>query len=406
MVVVDHAVRHHTLRLLPKVVGLPVQSFHFKRCGSTLSKPTTSEPLPAQVVFSGIQPTGVPHLGNYLGALQQWVQLQDQAARDTKLIFSVVDLHALTVPQNKFQLQRWTVETIASLLAVGLDHKRSTIFCQSAVPAHVEMMWILSCTASMGYLSRMTQWKSKLALKDGVLPLEQNAKEKLNLGLFSYPVLQAADVLVHGCAYPTVYFQAIRSFLERATHVPVGEDQVQHLEFTRACVNDFNSVHGNILVQPTTLLSPAKRVMSLRDPLQKMSKSNKDPRSKILLTDSPEEIHLKIKHALTDSISGISFDIAARPGVSNLLEILSHVDPDRRSPQLWAGECRNLKMRVFKELVSDKVSSSLSGFRERYTSLMEGQNHSHLKDVAQHGANEARDNSARVLAKVRDAIGI
>ena len=204
--------------------------------------------------------------------------------------------------------------------------------------------------------------------------------------------------------------------------MPVGEDQVQHLEFTRECANNFNSVHGNILVEPTTLLcmflvihcystllistATAKRVMSLKNPLQKMSKSHKDPRSKILLTDSPEVIHIKIKHALTDSISGISFDLDTRPGVSNLLEILSHVDPEGRSPQVWAGECKSLEMRAFKELVSDKISSSLSGFRDRYTALMEGRNYSHLKDIARHGAEAARNNSERMLAKVRDAIGI
>jgi len=146
--------------------------------------------------------------------------------------------------------------------------------------------------------------------------------------------------------------------------------------------------------------------MSLKDPLRKMSKSHEDPRSKILLTDSPEEIHSKIKHALTDSISGISFDTAARPGVSNLLEILSHVDLERMSPQQWAGDCKTLTMRAFKELVSDKVSSSLAGFRERYTPLMEGQSHSHLREVARHGAVEARETSGRMLAKVRSAIGI
>ncbi|MCJ1396499.1 Tryptophan--tRNA ligase, mitochondrial [Xylographa bjoerkii] len=392
MVVVGYAVRPHILRLSqngPSVVGITTRSLRSKHKSSTSSKPASLQQLSPRVIFSGIQPTGVPHLGNYLGALQQWVQLQDQAAPTTKLIFSIVDLHALTVPQDQLQLQRWTVETMASLLAVGLDHNRSTIFCQSDVSAHTEMMWILSCTASMGYLSRMTQWKSKLALNEDASPLDQSAKAKLKLGLFSYPVLQAADILVHG-----------------ATHIPVGEDQVQHLEFTRECANNFNSIHGDILIEPTTLLSPAKRVMSLKDPLQKMSKSHKDYRSKILLTDSPEEIHLKIKHALTDSISGISFSPAARPGVSNLLEILSHVDSDARSPQEWAEECKSLKMRAFKELVSDKVSSSLSGFRERYTPLMEARNYTLLKDIARHGATEARENSGRMLAKVRDAIGI
>lgn len=192
----------------------------------------------ARVIFSGIQPTGVPHLGNYLGALQQWARLQVEASSSTQLLYSIVDLHAITTNQDAVQLRIWKRETLATLLAVGLDPERSTIFYQSAVPEHTELMWILSCTASVGYLSRMTQWKSKLTLSDEVSALDStSAKARLKLGLFSYPVLQAADILLYG-----------------ATHVPVGEDQVQHLEFARQCADQFNAVHGEILVKPQTVL--------------------------------------------------------------------------------------------------------------------------------------------------------
>jgi tryptophanyl-tRNA synthetase len=225
-----------------------------------------------QVIFSGIQPTGVPHLGNYLGALRQWVKLQDEAAPDATLLYSVVDLHAITVLQDPARLRQWRKEMFASLIAVGLDPKRSIIFCQSSVPAHSELMWILSCTASMGYLSRMTQWKarspllldtpqltsvqSKLALPDDASPLDTSAKAQLRLGLFSYPVLQAADVLVHRYAAVVrlyTYSQLTRS-IDSATHVPVGEDQSQHLEFARNCANAFNHNSDKVLVPPETIL--------------------------------------------------------------------------------------------------------------------------------------------------------
>ncbi|TEY80578.1 hypothetical protein BOTCAL_0037g00340 [Botryotinia calthae] len=176
----------------------------------------STQPSPSKVIFSGIQPTGIPHLGNYLGALQNWVRLQDTAESSTKLFYSIVDYHAITIPQKREELKRWKKESLATLLAIGLDPERSTVFYQSSVAAHTELMWILSCTASMGYLSRMTQWKSKLSLEDDASPLDGDKKSKLKLGLFSYPVLQAADILVH-----------------KATHVPVGEDQTQHLEFAR-----------------------------------------------------------------------------------------------------------------------------------------------------------------------------
>jgi tryptophanyl-tRNA synthetase len=182
----------------------------------------------------------VPHLGNYLGALREWVRLQDNATEGTKLIFSIVDLHALTLPQDAHQLKTWRKESFATLLAVGLDPNRSTIFYQSNVHAHAELFWILSSVASMGYLSRMTQWKSKLQLPEDTNLDDSAARSKLRLGLFSYPVLQAADILVH-----------------RATQVPVGEDQKQHLEFSKYTANSFNHLYGSIFPLPEALICKA-----------------------------------------------------------------------------------------------------------------------------------------------------
>ncbi|KAL1641642.1 Tryptophan--tRNA ligase, mitochondrial [Diplodia intermedia] len=334
------------------------------------------------VIFSGIQPTGIPHLGNYLGALQQWAKLQNEAAPSTTLLFSIVDLHAITLRQDPRQLRQWRKEMLASLLAVGLDPKRSIIFNQSAVPAHSELMWILSCQASMGYLSRMTQWKSKSA-----------AEKEPKLGLFSYPVLQAADILVH-----------------RATHVPVGEDQAQHLEFARECAGSFNhAVAGGrtVLVPPGTILSPARRVMSLTQPTKKMSKSDANPKSRILITDDREAIAKKLKAAVTDSVEGVSYEPEARPGVSNLVEAMFHLrageDGAPADCDELARECEGMTMRALKECATDVVDARLAPIRERYHELM--QDDAALDEVKEEGARKARESAERTMRMVRDAVG-
>ncbi|KAF2226528.1 putative tryptophanyl-tRNA synthetase [Elsinoe ampelina] len=343
----------------------------------------------SKVIFSGIQPTGIPHLGNYLGALQQWVKLQDEADPGTKLFFSVVDLHAITLPQDAAALQRRRKETFATLLAVGLDPKRSTIFYQSMVPEHSELMWILSCNASMGYLSRMTQWKSKLELDDSADPLETSSKAKLKLGLFSYPVLQAADILVH-----------------RATHVPVGEDQSQHLEFARECATGFNHLYGQILLPPQTLISPAKRVMALDKPTQKMSKSHANPKSRIHLTDSKEDVEKKIKVALTDSIEGISYDPTKRPGVSNLLEIAFSLDDQgATSAADLAKGYAGLSLKAFKGQVAAIINAKLDPIRNRYVEI-EADGGRQIEDAAQLGAQRASESANATMQMVRKAIGM
>ncbi|KAG4411087.1 hypothetical protein IFR04_015773 [Cadophora malorum] len=242
----------------------------------------------------------------------------------------------------------------------------------------------------MGYLSRMTQWKSKLSLSDNTSPLDESSKSKLKLGLFSYPVLQAADILVH-----------------RATHVPVGEDQSQHLEFARECVTNFNHTYGcSHLVTPQTILSPTKRIMSLTSPTTKMSKSAPSPLSRILITDSPSTISQKISSALTDSQNLVTWDPVSRPGVSNLLTLLSSFDEHGRSPQLLGEkfEREGMGLGAFKKLVGEAVGEGLSGVRERFERIV-GED-GYVEEVARRGAIRARESAEETMVLVREAVGL
>ncbi|KAH6622351.1 tryptophanyl-tRNA synthetase [Boeremia exigua] len=352
------------------------------------STSASTPPSPPATVFSGIQPTGVPHLGNYLGALRQWVRLQDAAAPDSSLLFSIVDLHAITVAQDPRALCQWRREMLASLLAVGLDPARCIIFAQSSVKQHAELMWILSCGASMGYLGRMTQWKSKMNLPDNASPLAAS-KDQLKLGLFSYPVLQAADILLYN-----------------TTHVPVGEDQAQHLEFTRELAIGFNHLYGPLLTVPETLLSPAKRLMSLVEPTKKMSKSDPRPKSRILITDSRDTIHSKLKSALTDSIEGVTYDRHARPGVTNLIDLIYHFDQaGATSPEELARDFKNLSMRSLKEKAADTVEKSIGPIRARYEELMAGDQRE-LVTHAENGASKAAVIAESTMHRIRNAMGL
>ncbi|KXG51160.1 Aminoacyl-tRNA synthetase, class Ic [Penicillium griseofulvum] len=319
--------------------------------------------------------------------LAQFGQRKDNSAPGT--IFDTLNSERFAerkVPQDPAQLKRWRKEAFATLLAVGLDPKRSTIFYQSSVPAHTELMWILSTVASMGYLSRMTQWKSKLQLPEDTTLDDSTARAQLRLGLFSYPVLQAADILVH-----------------RATHVPVGEDQRQHLEFSRYTANSFNHLYGPIFPIPEALISPAKRVMSLKEPTSKMSKSHADEKSRIILTDSPAEISKKVKVALTDSQASITYDPVSRPGVSNLIEILSHLEGV--SCEDIAADFHSASLRSLKEHVADRISHHLQPIRDRYITIMEAKT-GYLESVVEEGAEAARANSRETMRQVRDAMGL
>ncbi|KAH9842233.1 tryptophanyl-trna synthetase like protein [Teratosphaeria destructans] len=371
--------------LLDRLVSSKIDKLSGNGFKSQVRAVSSSPPDPSpKRIFSGIQPTGVPHLGNYLGALRQWVKLQNDPPSGTETIYSLVDLHAITIRQDPSQLRQWKKESLAMLLAIGLDPAKSIIFHQSDVSAHTELMWMLSCQASTGYLGRMTQWKDKT---EG----EKEGGEKLKLGLFSYPVLQAADILVHG-----------------ATHVPVGHDQAQHLEFSRQIANGFNESIGNgkqVLVPPETLISPAKRVMSLTEPEKKMSKSHPNPKSRILLTDTEDVIRKKINGAITDSVEGITFDPERRPGVSNLLEVLYHAQDDAAvgSPAELAKHLNGLSMRLLKRNVADAVCGVVEPIRERYQSIVRDQRQ--LDAVAEEGASKAAQSASMVMKKVRKAIG-
>ena len=214
--------------------GIPTRIPTHSRYLSSWSDPPASKSR----IFSGIQPTGIPHLGNYLGALRPWVGLQNKRSEESpKPCFCIVDLHALTATPSRDALRQWRKETYISLLAVGLNNKKSIVFQQTDVPAHTELMWILSTVASTGYLSRMTQWKSKLGLGEDATFATASARSNLRLGLFSYPVLQAADILLY-----------------RADKVPVGEDQAQHIEFARSLANSFNNTYGNYFSLPEAII--------------------------------------------------------------------------------------------------------------------------------------------------------
>ena len=353
------------------------------RFSSTVSNAKPEPPRP-KVIFSGIQPTGVPHLGNYLGALQQWRRMQDAAEPDTKLLFCVVDLHAITVAHPPGLLTRWKREMLAALLAVGLDPARSTIFHQSTVPAHSELQWILSCTASTGYLSRMTQWKSKLSLSS---PEEESSSSHpaLKHGLFSYPILQAADILVH-----------------RATHVPVGEDQRQHLELTRDVAQRFNHRYKKTfrLPEPYILKSTAK-ITDLQEPTAKMSKSASSPAGIIELLDDPKVSAKKIRSAVTDSGSDVRFDVDEKPGISNLLTIYSSLTG--RSIVDLEEEYAGRGYGDFKKDLADVVVEFVTPFRDRTLELLDDQ--TQLSAVLEQGRQQAAEVAEATLRDVWQRVG-
>ncbi|EWC45085.1 hypothetical protein DRE_06224 [Drechslerella stenobrocha 248] len=368
---------------------LPTATAHPSRiqisCAQTRLLSTTP-PTQPEVVFSGIQPTGVPHLGNYLGALKHWVGIQDAAPPESTLLYCVVDLHAITQPQIPDDLRRRRRETLAMLLAIGLRPERCVIFEQSKVPAHAMLMWILSTLAPTNLLARQTQWKTKLAASEERSPLDPDGVSKLKLGLFSYPVLQAADILLY-----------------KTTSVPVGEDQVQHLELARNLAGKFNRAFGKTFAIPQVKLAPAKRVMSLNSPTTKMSKSG-PANSQINLDHSEDEIRKRIKTAITDSISGITYDPENRPGVSNLVEILGNMT-DRSDWEAVARECEGLSMKEFKERVADSLVEGLAGIRKEYTRIVAG-DESYLDDLAKSGAEKANMMADETMQTVMRAIGM
>ena len=288
-------------------------------------------------VLSGIQPSGEMHLGNYLGAVRHWVAAQD--ADDA--LYCVVDLHALTVPYEPAELAERTRRTAALLLAAGLDPKRCTLFVQSHVPAHTELTWILNCVATVGELRRMTQFRDRSA-----------GQESVSAGFFDYPVLMASDILLYD-----------------AERVPVGDDQRQHLELARDLTLRFNHRYGPTLVVPEAAIPPvAARIMDLQQPTAKMSKSSVSPQGTLTLLDPPPLVTKKVKAAVTDSGTEVTYDPAAKPGVANLLQILA-ATTGRTVPEVTA-DFAGSGYGALKQTVADAVVEFLAPLQARYLSLI------------------------------------
>lgn len=345
--------------------------------------------------LSGIQPSGKLHIGNYLGAIKQFVALQD----DHDTYYCVVDEHAITVPQEPKELHENTLAIAMAYLAAGIDPKKSVIFVQSHVPAHTELGWILNTMTPLGELERMTQFKDKASIKktyrkdisesweQGVDLLKQAekahsfkkkdntkdevieksldafdilqnvhfAREKTLAGLLNYPTLMAADILLY-----------------QASVVPVGEDQVQHIELTRSLVKRFNNRFGNTFIIPKILLQKTtSRVMALNDPTKKMSKSATSEQSYIALSDTPDQIRKKIKSATTDSEKEIRYDIKTKPGVSNLLSIAAEFSG--KTIKELEKEFSNFSYSQFKEAVAEYITAGLQSFQTRYKEFEKNQ---------------------------------
>ncbi|MCT8652930.1 tryptophan--tRNA ligase [Glaesserella parasuis] len=335
------------------------------------------------IVFSGVQPSGELSLGNYLGALRNWVKMQDEY----ECLFCIVDLHAITVRQDPEALRKATLDTLAIYLACGIDPVKSTIFIQSHVPEHSQLAWILNCYTYFGEMGRMTQFKDKSARHE----------DNVNVGLFTYPVLMAADILLY-----------------QANQVPVGDDQKQHLEITRDIANRFNALYGkkdaegNVLepifaVPEVFIAKTGARIMSLLEPTKKMSKSDDNRNNVIGLLEDPKSVAKKIKRAMTDGDEPpvVRYDVQNKPGVSNLLDILASVT-GKTIPELET-EFEGKMYGHLKTAVADEVSAMLSQLQERYHHFRN--NEALLENIYREGAEKARAKAKATLADVYKEVG-
>ncbi|MFD1800784.1 tryptophan--tRNA ligase [Mixta tenebrionis] len=325
------------------------------------------------IVFSGAQPSGELTIGNYMGAMRQWVQMQD----DYHCIYCIVDLHAITVRQDPVALRKATLDTLALYLACGIDPQKSTIFVQSHVPEHTQLSWVLNCYTYFGELSRMTQFKDKSA----------RYAENINAGLFDYPVLMAADILLY-----------------QTNQVPVGEDQKQHLELSRDIAQRFNAIYGDVFKVPEPFIPKSgARVMSLLEPTKKMSKSDDNRNNVIGLLEDPKSVVKKIKRAVTDSDEPpvVRYDVQNKAGVSNLLDILAAVSG--KSISQLEQEFEGKMYGHLKGEVAEAVSGMLSELQARYQRYREDE--AFLNQVMREGAAKARAHAQETLKKVYEAVG-
>ena len=329
-----------------------------------------------KLVFSGVQPNGNLHLGNYLGALKNFVALQ----KEISCIYCVVDLHAITVFQNPNELKENILETTASFLASGLDPSKSIIFNQSSVPAHAELAWILNCVSRIGWLNRMTQFKDKAG----------SDKEKASVGLYIYPNLMAADILLY-----------------KATHVPVGSDQKQHLELSRDIAQKFNKdfkCEGFFPLPEPLILKSISRVMSLRDGTKKMSKSEESDYSRINLKDKPDEIVKKIKKAKSDSesIPDNLKSLETKPEAKNLLNIysdISKIDLEKVLQEMAGKEYSHLKTKL-----TDILVSEICPIGKEISKLMKDK--TYLLEILKKGSEKANIKAEENLKNIRDKVGL
>lgn len=337
---------------------------------------TKKEPERKKRVLSGVQPTGTLHLGNYLGALRQWVANQEVYEN----YFFVVDLHAMTVPHDPKLLRQNTLQAVATYLACGIDPEKSKIFVQSHVTAHAELTWLLNCITPMSWLEKMIQYKEK-SIKQG---------ENVGVGLFDYPVLMAADILLY-----------------QSDLVPVGEDQRQHLELTRDIARRFNDQfckkRRRVFRDPQGLIvKEGARIMSLQDGTSKMSKSAENDNSRINLLDSPELIRKKIKKCKTDTLDGIEWDNKDRPEATNLLNIYMAVTGLTKEEIL--NEVSSMKWGQFKPLLAEAVVDHMTPIQQRYKEIIEDE--AYLNKVLKEGRDAAQEVAGNTLLWTKDAMGL
>ena len=333
-------------------------------------------------IVSGIQPTGNLHLGNYLGAIRNWVRMQDDLDEDSECLFFLADMHAISMPHDPKELRRGTLEMTAALIACGIDPQRSVLFNQAQVPQHAELQWLLNGTARMGWLNRMTQWKDKAGKN----------REGQSVALFTYPVLQAADVLLY-----------------QATHVPVGEDQKQHLELARDIAqkfnNDFASEDAPVFTLPEPIVPPqAARIMSLRDGMAKMSKSDPSEMSRINLADDAETVMKKVKKAKTDPepLPSEEAGLAGRPEALNLVTIYAALTDGSVANVLkdFGGK----GFGTFKPALGEVMVETLRPISERFNALLEDREA--LDAILARGAAQAREIAVPTLEKTYEALGL
>ena len=315
-----------------------------------------------------MQPTGVAHLGNLIGAFDNWVELQD--SYDT--IYCVVDLHAMSAPFEKDDLREGRLRLAKMMVAVGVDPSRSLLYYQSDVPQHSELFWILGTLTGVGQLQRMTQFK------------EKSDKAGQAFGLLAYPVLQAADILIH-----------------KVHAVPVGDDQAQHLELTRDLAERFNSRFGDVFPVPERITPEiGARVMSLQDPQSKMSKSDPNAKATVFLTDSDDEVQKKIRSAVTDTGTEVRYDWGEKPGISNLLEIFSYFSG--RTIEDLVSEYRTGGYGHFKVAVAESVAAGIEPIRETFEEMSD----SEVAGLMAEGAERARAMADQTMDEVRSAVGL